>query len=78
MVGLRNVITGEGDLEIAAQDPEETSHGPTQGPTPHSDSNFDRPGDEWGTFFRFPTSGCWQVIARRGATRATLTVRVVD
>lgn len=71
-------ITGEGDLEVAATDPEGASHEPTVGPIPHSGSNFDRPGDEWGTFFRFPTPGCWKVIARRGTTEATLTVRVVE
>jgi hypothetical protein len=71
-------ITGEGDLEVEATDPEGGSHEPAQGPTAHESSNFDRPGDEWGTFFRFPTPGCWKVIARRGTTEATLTVRVVD
>jgi hypothetical protein len=71
-------ITGEGDLEVAAVDPEGASHEPTAGPTAHGSSNFDRPGDEWGTFFEFPTPGCWKVIARRGTTEATLTVRVVE
>jgi hypothetical protein len=71
-------ITGEGEFEVAATDPEGGSHEPTVGPTAHGSSNFDRPGDEWGTFFRFPTPGCWKVIARRGTTEATLTVRVVE
>jgi len=70
-------ITGTGDLEVSAIDPEGGDHEPTHDPIAHGSSNFDRPGDEWGTFFRFPTSGCWKVIARRGTTVATLTVRVV-
>lgn len=70
-------ITGTGELEVSATDPEGGSHEPIDGPIAHESSNFDRPGDEWGTFFRFPTPGCWKVIARRGTTEATLTLRVV-
>jgi hypothetical protein len=41
---------------------------PIWGPEAHAGSNWDRPGDEWGTGFKFPKSGCWTLIARRGTT----------
>jgi hypothetical protein len=69
-------MTGEGDFRVRAVDPEGRSHEPTVGPTAHGGSNFDRPGDEWGTFFDFHIPGCWKLHAERDDTKATLTVRV--
>src|SRR5205809_3304118 len=31
------------------------------GPELHSGSNWQRPGGEWGTGFRFPVAGCWDL-----------------
>ena len=33
----------------------------------HGGSNWDRPGEEWGGFFVFPSAGCWDIQARRGS-----------
>jgi len=33
----------------------------------HGGSNWQRPGDEWGGFFVFPSAGCWDIRARRGS-----------
>ena len=33
----------------------------------HGGSNWDRPGDEWGGYFVFPSDGCWDIQARRGS-----------
>jgi len=33
----------------------------------HGGSNWDRPGDEWGGYFVFPSAGCWDIQARRGS-----------
>ena len=41
---------------------------PSSGPDPHpGGSNWQRPGDEWGTTFDFPQPGCWQLQVTRGA-----------
>ena len=33
---------------------------------PHGGSNWNRPGDEWGTGWRLPVAGCWRLHATRG------------
>ena len=58
-------ITGSGFFDIVALG----SHGmkvpPSQGPTRHLGSNWNRPGDKWGTVFTFPAAGCWDLHATR-------------
>ena len=36
---------------------------PSEGPTGHLGSNWNRPGEEWGTVFTFPVAGCWDLHA---------------
>ena len=48
----------------------------TFGPEPHGGSTFDRPGDEWGTGFRFDQSGCRRIGLRRTGTSGTVWLRV--
>jgi hypothetical protein len=38
------------------------------GPEPQNGSSFDRPGDEWGTGFRFDMAGCWHIRLARTDT----------
>jgi hypothetical protein len=64
-------MTGSGDIRFTAIGPSGEQIAPTAGPTPHSGSNWVRPGGEWGTVFRFPTRGCWTIQVTRGATEAT-------
>lgn len=44
----------------------------------HFGSNWQRPGDEWGTAFRFSTPGCWTVRVTRGGDDAAAGVLVVS
>ena len=48
------------------------------GPEEHASSSWHRPGDEWGTGFRFTGPGCWHITVRRADGVGTLAVRVVD
>ena len=36
--------------------------------TAHGGSNWNRPGDEWGTGFHFPVAGCWDMRVAGGTT----------
>jgi hypothetical protein len=35
---------------------------------PHGASNWDRPGNEWGTGFTLPSAGCWDIHVSRGSS----------
>lgn len=59
-------MSGGGDLRIVAHGPADEVIEPSQGPTRHSGSNWNRPGAEWGTFFALPTPGCWTLAASNG------------
>ena len=68
-------VTGSGEFTIRAM-----SRGAeadlTWGPNFHAESNFDRPGDEWGTAFVFPEPGCWEIQITRGTGRGYVWVQV--
>ena len=69
-------MTGSGPLKLAAYD----AHGrkvPLAWIEPHGGSNYRRPGDEWGSGYRFPHPGCYRLTARRtvGSAEAWLRVR---
>ena len=44
---------------------------------PHTGSNWNRPGDEWGTGWRFPTAGCWRLHATRRRTSGDIFLQVI-
>ncbi len=68
--------TGRGPLQVVFKNPGGQVH-TFDGPTPHTlVSNFDRPGDEWGTIFHFDAPGCWTVGLSRRGTSATVRVPV--
>ena len=69
-------VTGAGDFRVVAVGPESQEVPPVSGPTEHFGSNWDRPGDEWGTFFRLDEPGRWQLRIQRGSSTATLPVEV--
>src|SRR5947209_12751927 len=52
-------MTGYYQFSIVALGPSGTRVSPSQGPDLHGGSNWNRPGDEWGTIFTFPVAGCW-------------------
>ncbi|HZD22507.1 MAG TPA: hypothetical protein VE569_03780 [Acidimicrobiia bacterium] len=67
--------TGTGEFDIqATQGASEAEL--TFGPSLHHGSTFQRPGDEWGTAFIFPSPGCWEIEITRGADSAYVWVRV--
>ena len=59
-------LTGDGDPQFTTTGPHGEQAHVVFGPTQHSSSNWQRPGDEWGTGFNFPTAGCWDLHVSRG------------
>ncbi len=43
----------------------------------HGSSNWEHPGDEWGTGFNFPQPGCWTITVTRGVTVGEIRLDVV-
>jgi hypothetical protein len=60
-------MTGTGPFSISTHGPQKKQAQLTFGPELHSGSNWNRPGDEWGTGFIFPLAGCWDLHITRGA-----------
>ena len=60
-------MTGVGDLHLAAVGPGGRRISPDWMQA-HGGSNWQRPGQEWGSGFTFPVSGCWDLHATRGAS----------
>jgi hypothetical protein len=51
-------VTGSGALKLSVHGPTGQSATLLFGPDPHRGRNFDVPGDEWGSGFRFAIPGC--------------------
>jgi hypothetical protein len=61
-------MTGTGPLRVVFRAPDGHTQPLVFGPEPHGSSSYQRPGDEWGTGFRFPVRGCWSIhLARNDA-----------
>jgi hypothetical protein len=59
-------MTGKGPLEVSLIGPNGRPKPLTFGPTAHGlASSYQRPGEEWGTGFRFDASGCWHIRLTR-------------
>lgn len=58
--------TGSGTFRLVARDDAGTQLSPVSGPDVHLGSNWQSPGEEWGTVFNFPRAGCWQLQVTRG------------
>lgn len=69
-------MRGEGPLVLSATGPTGRTVAPLSGPEPHLGSNWERPGDEWGSFWRFPQPGCWTVHLVRGTNHGTAGIQV--
>ena len=50
---------------------------PIWGPEFHGGSNWNRPGEEWGTGFNFPEPGCWTITVTSGATIGEIYIDVL-
>ncbi|WP_375407186.1 hypothetical protein [uncultured Amnibacterium sp.] len=59
-------VTGSGDLTLELTGPDGKGRHLDWGPEPHTTSNYNRPGDEWGIGTSFDRSGCWSLSAIRG------------
>lgn len=72
-------MTGSGSPQFTATGPSGEDPDVLQwGPEVHLDSTWNRPGDEWGTGFRFTDAGCWRITVRRDDGAGSIWVRVVD
>jgi len=69
-------ITGTGDPVFTATGPAGATVKPTWGPEQHSSSNWEKPGDEYGTGWVFPAAGCWTVRIVRGEAHGEFAFRV--
>jgi hypothetical protein len=58
-------MTGRGELTIQVVDPSGREREFTFGPERHGGSNYRRPGDEWGSGFRFDEAGRWHIHLTR-------------
>ena len=61
---------------MTAVGPESQRVVPIAGPTGHHGSSGERPGDEWGTFFRLDEPGEWVLQVQRGSDTASLPITV--
>lgn len=70
-------MTGSGEASFVASGPAGRTVRPAWGPEAHVDSNWGRPGDEWGTGWTFPVPGDWTVgVTRTGQGTGRLTIHV--
>jgi hypothetical protein len=62
-------MTGTGPMHVTFSAPDGTRRALVFGPVAHTGgSSYQRPGDEWGTEFRFSSSGCWHIHLTRADT----------
>jgi len=69
-------ISGEGDQFQAQAENEEGTRIQPVWMEYHGGSNWQRPGQEWGTGFNFPSPGCWRITVNRGETTGTISLNV--
>jgi len=60
-------ITGTGSPVFSASSQGAATITPSWGPEAHGGSNWNAPGDEYGTGWVFPSAGCWTIQVRRDA-----------
>lgn len=70
-------VTGTGgEFNAQARNESGMALEPHWGPQYHEDSTWERPGEEWGTSFIFPTPGCWIISVSYGETVGTIALEV--
>ncbi len=65
-------LTGSGTPTFSTDGPDSRKASLLFGPQSHEGSNWNEPGDEWGTGFEFPSPGCWQIAVARGSGSAKI------
>ena len=58
-------MTGEGDPTVTSTSPTGRAGEIVSGPVPHTQSSYERAGDEWGTSLLFDEPGCSRVHLTR-------------
>ena len=69
-------MTGAGDFTFQVSDAEGKTVPLVWGPEGHVSSSWNHPGNEVGTGFKFPHSGCWQIHVAKPAVDADLWLEV--
>ncbi len=69
-------MTGSGELSITVTGPTGEVAPLTFGPERHGGSTYDRPGDEWGSGYRFDQPGCWHLHLERADTSGDVWLQV--
>ena len=70
-------MTGRGAFSLVALNAQGKYLLPDHGPDVHGGSNWNRPGDEWGSIFTFATPGCWDLHASRDGVSGDLWLNIV-
>ena len=71
-------ITGTSpEFTAQAQHEDGTTSLPIWGPESHGSSNWERPGQEWGTGFNFSEPGCWTITVTSGKTQGEIMLDVL-
>jgi hypothetical protein len=69
-------MTGAGDFTFQVSDMDGKTVPLVWGPEPHGSSSWNHPGNEVGTGFKFPHSGCWRIHVAKPAVDADLWLEV--
>lgn len=70
-------MTGAGPLRVVLTAPDGRRRPLVFGPEAHRPgSSYHRPGDEWGTGFRFSSRGCWHIHLTRTDTSGDIWLRI--
>lgn len=69
-------VTGTGAPAVSVVSPSGDEGALAWGPEPHSGSNYDRPGDEYGTGIVLQEPGCWRLTVERDNGRADVSLQV--
>jgi len=68
-------VTGAGAFQVRGYQPSGATVVPDR-VQEHDGSTWQKPGDEWGTFFNFPAPGCWDLHVTRGESSGDLWINV--
>lgn len=71
-------MTGNGTFSLVALNAQGQHILPDQGPEAHEGSNWNHPGDEWGSIFTFTTAGCWDLHASRDGASGDVWLNIVQ
>ena len=70
--------SGSGDFDVYAISPAGKTVRSDPPITSHGGSNWERPGDEWGSYFELFEPGCWEFRVQHGTESARLWLDIDD